>query len=135
VQQETPITASSTVFAARSGAVYPFIANVFGAPQGNIDPAYYAAHNLSGETLTFGLLQQAVVNSRTMAPVPVSAQTCPDQAVASFMPTDTISVFLHKEVDMGTVIAITEGPALTLDMAANPTQTIYYDGTRFVVSP
>jgi hypothetical protein len=135
VQQETPITASSTVFVAESGVVYPFSNHVFEAPQGTIDPAYYAAHNLSGETLTFGLLQQAVVNDLLIAPAPVSAQSCPDQAVASFMPTDTISVFLHKEVDTGTVMVVTESPALTLDMASQPTQSIYYDGNQFVVSP
>jgi hypothetical protein len=135
VQQETPITASSTLFAAQSGVVYPFANNVFGDAEGSIDPAFYAVYNLSGETLTFGLLQQAVINDHTMAPTPVNAVSYPYESVASFTPTDTISVFLHKEVETSTIISTTEGQALTLDMAANTTQTIYYDGSQFMLSP
>ena len=135
VQAETPITGSSTLYPADSGTVYPFANDVFGTPEGSIDPSFYASHNQSGRTLTFGLLQPAVVNGATIPPTPVNAVTSFDQTVASFVPTATVSVFLHKEVDLGTVVSITESSALTVDMATSPTQTIYYDGTSFTTQP
>lgn len=135
VQPETVITASSTLYPASSGVVYPFVDNVFGEPKDSVQPNNYAIENDTTTTLTFGLAQTVTANGSTFGAQPASAITVLPQFRAMFEPTEDISVFLYREVDLGTIIVKTEGPVLTVDMASSPTQTIHYNGSEFVLGP
>lgn len=135
VQSETVISASSTQYPARPGVTYPFANNVFNSPEGSVQPGGYAVENNDGRMLTFGLLQGVTVNGSKFLANPVNAVAVPNQQAAVFEPTETISVFLHMHTNSGTVIVVAEGPVLTVDMAANPTQTIHYNGSEFVLGP
>ncbi len=42
---------------------------------------------------------------------------------------------VQAETDNGTTIIISETAALTVNMSDNPTQTIHYNGTEFVLGP
>jgi hypothetical protein len=135
VEQETVISASSTQYPAEPGVVYPFTNNVFDAPTGITQPGDYAVENNTSEVLTFGLAQTVTANGKTYDASPVNALAFGNQMTGIFEPTETISVFLHKETVAGAIIIVTESAALTVDMAANPTQTIHYNGSEFVLGP
>lgn len=135
LKPETVITASSILYPAKPGFVYPFADNVFGLPTGTAQPGVYAVNNNAGKLLTFGLLQGVTVNGKEFEANPVTAIAVQNQEEASISPSATISVFLHRKANLGTVVITTEGPVLTLDMAANPVQTIHYDGSRFASGP
>jgi hypothetical protein len=85
--------------------------------------------------LTFGLLQGVTVNGSKFDANPVIALAMQNGMLGEFTPTETISVFLHNQTNQGTIIMVTEGPVLTVDMTANPTQTIHYNGSEFVPGP
>jgi len=135
VQHETVISASSTQYPANPGVIYPFLSNVFDSPEGSVQPGNYAVENHAGERLTFGLLQGVTANGSKFDANPVNAVAIENQDMAVFEPTETISVFLHKKTDLGTIIVVIEGPVLTADMATNRTQTIHYNGSEFVLGP
>lgn len=132
VQSETVISASSTQYPANPGVIYPFKNNVFNSPESSVRPDAYAIHNTAVEMLTFGLLQGVTVNGSQFDASPVNAVAIKSQDLAVFEPTETISVFLHKKTEGGTIIVVTEGPILTVDMASNRMQSIHYNGSEFV---
>lgn len=133
VEQETVISASSIQYPADPGVIYPFSNNVFDSPTGTTQPGSYAVENNTSEALTFGLAQTVTANGKTYDSSPVNAFTILSQQTAQFATAETISVFLHKRTVVGTIIIVAESEALTVDMAANPTQAIHYNGSEFVL--
>ena len=134
VQRDTVITAFSSQFPAQSGVIYPFDDNVFLPPAGSVDPKQFAIANKTPGALTFGLMQEATANGRSVV-APATAVSVLAQQQVVFEPTDTVSVFMYQKTVTGTAVIISESVALAVDMAADPTQTIHFDGIKFVPGP
>lgn len=128
------ISASSTEYPVSPGVVFPFTNGAFDSPDGPaLPPSGYGVLNNTGGTLTFGLLQRAIVNGKGSDANPVSAVAVASQGLELFQPSEAISVFLSQETSI--VVIETAEAGLTLNMADNPTQSIHYNGSRFVLGP
>ena len=138
VQPETVITASSIQLPARPGIVYPFENGVFGTPPGGSPSSQYFVQNREPRTLTFGLAQSVAGGGKNLVGSPVNAFPLPSQEEIAITPSETVFVFLRKEIEAGTVTIVTHSDALKVSFsAANPKQTIHYDATSksFVPGP
>ncbi|HEX6098128.1 MAG TPA: hypothetical protein VF432_17510 [Thermoanaerobaculia bacterium] len=120
------VMTSQTAGPAQEGLLYTFGDGQFsGAPGGT--PGSYDVQNQQGNGISFGLAQLATINGAgTLAPLN-AVEVNMDEG-ASFIPIETVSVYLTSLENNGVVISRVAGNALvvTLD-SQNPSASLGFD--------
>ena len=102
---EQALRLRATVERARDRATYPFRGDAFGPPRaGSEIPArHYDVRNEATLPLSFGLVQRGSVNGvATLSPL--NAAVVPPGFTADFAPLLTLSVWLQRDVEAGTIV-------------------------------
>lgn len=107
---------SQTDAPAQLGPIYDFAEGVFTTTTQGAATTYNAQNDY-GQSLTFGLAQQASINgAKVMAPL--SATPIGNTQQGTFTPSETVSIYLSSYSDNGVVISQVAGDALTVKLTS-----------------
>lgn len=132
------IQPASRQLPAKPETIYPFERGTFGRSEGSKPRGEYATLNRDSKTLTFGLVQTVSGGGEERVGSPINAVVVSTQMEATFVPTETVFVFLQKKTETGIVDIVARSEALKVPFStANPDQTVHYDGAegRFIPGP
>ena len=143
IQQGAQIMAmSETGFPAQSGASYTFTSSmVFSGPnRGGASPGSYGIQNAAPAdpfpTLTFGLVQTAVINQNPLSQAPLSATALFTNSQASLTPSPDVLVWLQANIQSGTIFNQIPGNATTARFGNGVSHvSLRYDSNRGVFVP
>lgn len=110
------IMTSQTVQPAQLGPIYDFSGGVFTTTiQGSANT--FNVQNDYGQSLTFGLAQQATING-TSVMAPLNATPIGNAQQGTFTPIETVSIYLSSYSNNGVVISQVAGSALVVQLTS-----------------
>lgn len=113
---------------AQEQMMYSFQSGNFGtpAPSSQLGEGQYGVDNQTpiaqANGLTFGLAQSVQVNGTAYPNKPINADWVPSRHVATFVPYETIKVFMNNNIDDGMVVTEVFSPSLTLTFGGSTTE-------------
>lgn len=129
LQAGARINIVSQLNSVQSGQLYPFQADgAFGGPTGGAPNNTVGVINQMTQTMTFGLIQQAVINGQMQGPGPVSASSVPTGMTFPIPELATIGFFITQTNQAGVVLASIPQPSILIDTATSPQINLSFDG-------